>query len=271
MPRYPYLFLALLGGAACAQALTPTQMMEQSAAAAVQQQQIQQQQLMGHIYDNLARCGDAYGHGCRQPQQVVDNSRPAEWTMTGLEDSYGGIAIAYNDDIIRDNYGKPLPFSWEAYRDHTSLLDGMAMNEVSPIGPYSPFNVHSAGAFRHQAGSEADVRAKLREECGDAPCTVATVYRNTCNALAVGWLPDYSGVRIYTARQAHHGNAAYGHGWHGHTDAEDWDTARTMVAASVADALKRCQSDPAVLTASCTAPPDQAEDCALPNKRGEYR
>ncbi|MFC0035221.1 hypothetical protein [Cardiobacterium valvarum] len=271
MPRYPYLFLALLGGAACAQALTPTQMMEQSAAAAVQQQQIQQQQMMGHIFDNIARCGDAYGHGCRQPQQEVDNSRPAEWTMTGLEDSYGGIAIAYRNDIILDDYSNPLPFSWEAYRDYTSIIDGMAMHEVSPFGFYSPFRIYRAGTFRNQPGSEADVRAKLREECGEDACIVATVYRNVCNAVAVGWLPDYSGVRIYTARQAHHGNTAYGKGWYGHTDPEERRTAHTMIEAPVADALSRCQSDPAVLAASCTAPPDQAKECALPKKLGEYR
>ena len=213
MLRYSCLFLALLGGAACAQ--TPEQLMQQSAAATYQQQQFQQQQLMNQIQHNLTHCGDAHGYGCRQPQQAVDNSRPAEWTMTGLADSYGGIAVAYKNDIIRDNYANPLPFSWEAYRDQTAEIDGMAMNEVSPIGSgsYLPYVVFSAGTFRNQPGSEADVHAKLREECGGDACTTAAVYRNTCNAVAVGWLTDYSGVRIYTARQAHHGNTAYGKWW----------------------------------------------------------
>ncbi|WP_225756224.1 hypothetical protein [Cardiobacterium sp. Marseille-Q4385] len=273
MPRYSRLFLALLGGAACAQ--TPEQLMQQSAAATYQQQQFQQQQLMNQIQHNLTHCGDAHGYGCRQPQQAVDNSRPAEWTMTGLVDSYGGIAIAYKNDIIRDNYANPLPFSWEAYRDQTAEIDGMAMNEVSPIGSgsYLPYVVFSAGNFRNQPGSEADVHAKLREECGEDACTTAAVYRNTCNAVAVGWLTDYSGVRIYTARQAHHGNTAYGKGYHGHTDAEDWDTARAMVAAPIADALSRCQSDPAVLAASCSArsAKEQAYYCALPGNLGEFR
>ena len=272
MPRYPYLFLALLGGAACAQ--TPEQLMQQSAAATYQQQQFQQQQLMNQIQHNMVYCGDANGYGCRQQRQEVDNPRPAEWTMTGLEDRYGGIAIAYKNDIILDNYANPLPFSWEAYRDQTGELDGMAMNEVSPIGSgsYLPYVAFSAGTFRNQPGSEAAVHAKLREECGEDACTTAAVYRNTCNAYAAGWLTDYSGVRIYTARQAHHGNTAYGKGYHGHTDAEDWDTARAMVAAPIADALSRCRSDPAVLAASCSArsAKEQAYYCALPDNLGEY-
>ena len=100
--------------AAFAQAPTPAQMMRQSAAATYQQQQQQQQALMGHLHSNIARCGDAHGHGC-QPPAPAGGGEYIQWHMTGLRDNHGGLAVMYRHDALVDNNHEPMPFSWEAY------------------------------------------------------------------------------------------------------------------------------------------------------------
>ena len=267
--------------AAFAQAPTPAQMMRQSAAATYQQQQQQQQALMGHIHSNIARCGDAHGHGC-QPPAPAGGGEYIQWHMTGLRDNHGGLAVMYRDDALVDNNHEPMPFSWEAYLNQHDIngknkpAEIDMEKELDPInGDYLPYEIRAIGQFRdtyydHPEGVVAD----MPKECDGKPCVLASVYRNTCNAYAAGWLTDYSGVRIYPARRAY-GSNAYGEGAYYHTDPEEWSTAETMVEAPIADALDRCRSDPAVNPRTCAAPPvtgykGQKYHCALPKKTGRH-
>ena len=106
--------LIMLMAANAALAQMPAHM-QQSAQAAYQQQQFQQQQLMGHIYSNIARCGDPHGHGCQQQaaqpqaQPQAPRGRPIESRLAALSNQYGAIAIGYNEGILLDNYSNPLP------------------------------------------------------------------------------------------------------------------------------------------------------------------
>lgn len=242
--------------------------MQQSAQAAYQQQQFQQQQLMGHIYSNIQRCGDPHGHGCQQQaaQPQAPRGRPIESRLAALSNQYGAIAIGYNEGILLDNYSNPLPFSWQRYRDMRSDIDGKRLEELSPFGDYQPFRIHTSGEFRNQPESAQQAEAAARERCDSASCEIAAVYANTCNAIAAGWLKDYSGVRLYSA-----GNAYYMDNY-GKDDVNNWDLAYRLVQPAIEDALRRCRSDPAVHAASCEAPDyqKQAGYCALPGQHLEW-
>ena len=286
----PALLLALslaAAPAAFAQAPTPAQMMQQSAAATYQQQQQQQQALMGHIHSNIARCGDAHGHGCHPPAPA-GGSEYIQWHMTGLRDNYGGLAVMYRDDVLVDNDHEPMPFTWEAYLNQHDIngknkpAEIDMEKELDPInGDYLPYQIRTISTFRDTHYPDAEsVAAALPKHCDDdKTCVLAAVYRNTCNAYAVGWLTDYSGVRIYTARRAY-GSRDYGEAAYHHPDPEERSTAEKMVEAPIADALARCRSDPAVNPRTCAAPPaegynidkykQQSDHCALPKKTGRH-
>ena len=188
--------------------------------------------------------------------------RRANSYLVGLNDEYGAIVIDYRDSILLDNYSKPLPFSWERYRDMTSDIDGKRLEELSPFGDYQPFSKSIS-----RAATAQQAEAAARKSCNSPNCKTAAVYANTCNAIAAGWLKDYSGVRIYTAGKAYYlDNYSKG-------DVNNWDLAYRLVQPAIADALRRCRNDPAVHAASCEAPghKEQADYCALPDERIEWR
>lgn len=239
--------------------------MQQSAQAAYQQQQwLQQQQMLGQIQHDRMMAEHA-----QQAQQHMQapRGRPIESRLAALSNQYGAIAIGYNEGILLDNYSNPLPFSWERYRDMRSDIDGMRLEELSPFGHYQPFRIHTSGEFRNQPDSAQQAEAAARKRCDSASCEIAAVYANTCNAIAVGWLHDFSGVRLYTA-----GNAYYMDNY-GKGDVNNWELAYRLVQPAINDAMRRCQSDPAVHAASCEAPgyQKQAYYCALPSQHLEWR
>ncbi|MDO4776168.1 MAG: hypothetical protein Q4A06_01815 [Cardiobacteriaceae bacterium] len=262
MARTALLIMVTAANAALAQ--MPAHMQQSAQAAYQQQQWQQQQQMLGQIQHDRIMAERAQQ---AQQQMQAPRGRPVESRLAGLSSQYGALAVSYRDDILLDNYSKPLPFSWQRYRNMTSEIDGQRLENLSPFGPYQPFRIHAAGEFRNQPESAQQAEAAARERCGSANCEIAAVYANTCNAIAAGWLKDYSGVRLYTASRAHFADG-YRQG-----DVNDWNLAYAIVQPAIEDALRRCQGDPAVHAASCTAPDHkkQAYYCALPSQHLEWQ
>lgn len=175
MARTALLIMVTAANVAIAQH-TPAHVL-QSQQAAYHQQQLQQQQLIGHIYSNIARCGDPYGHGCwqntsrssgrsaqaQQPaaEEIVPAHLRPKWYPV---DNFGFIYVGFNPDAFAD----------------TKVSPGTVGYDSLPNADYADRNAK-----------------RLCSDSSVSNCQLLFSYRNMCGSVAAGELRNGRGERFY--------------------------------------------------------------------------
>lgn len=204
-------------------------------AAYQQQQWHQQQQMLGHIYSNIQRCGDAHGYGCQQQQTPA-----REYYPTNLGSAYGMYGVQW---VHHGQRSGSVDWGRSERHDGEGLWDSY-LRSAQPIGDKPP------GCQQSLEGSYSPDN-----------CMPLIVYQNMCAAVATGQLKNGNGDRYYPSYFSEEELARVAPPQHGYTPGDRQTGARTKEIV-VARALEICRSDSAVHADSCEVIND---NCQLPH------